>query len=838
MTDLSHPHTALNERVPPYPLFREDGARHRSHARELSELWDMMRGSRLGGEEQFAYPFLWNLMLDVGINDFPAQIDRRALDQLLAVFSSRSIIHEQACAWFQNILPRIPESDWIATMRQFGNWLTHVDKATAKPLIQDLLQEVEARAWRMTGWNSYPKELLAFIVEAARIPATGSVYVPNTPSFGLSRFLPSNAKGFFQFRSEHEAGIFAIHEVISEGHSAFAVADPRSEGTPFDESFSAAIAAPPLNERLSRNEDPTEIQCIKNALSVIKPGGRAVVCVGPSFLMRSGRYAEYRAHLTCSKLIEAVIQLPSRLLSGSSFSLSLLILDTSADRSKETLFIDASDCIVSGGSERVPQLDVEKLLTRFSDGQHPSCRRVDEEGIRAKEFDLTPARYIAQQEIVIPEHHRLCRFGELVSQKRFPRCQPGDRGVLLTQKLLTSQLSVEPQTFENLEVLDAEGFTHPATINRLDSDALIISPIYSKDGLGACLFHHNGKDLFLRSDMLTFEVSSNQVNPEWLMLALGSELTRRQIAPLASTAGIPRVRREVLMDLILAVPDTKEQQRALVALRKETALKSRAKELGLEEHLQSIKKDFLDDMRSKRHNLSQVVNAIKSAVGTLSKVLDANGLISAEQLISRTRSVAFREYLMEIGENCAHLGMLVENLTEESRFEPANPLNALKELKKVIRFLGADEFKISIQEDKLSFLDPLGNRAIKPIISIGENDFQILCRNIIENAKRHGFRNATEDPEIRIHVSLLHEKRMLELTFMNNGRPFPDGMDTRRFVLRGEKAGVAGHTGIGGYHIKSIMDHVAGTLEVFSVPDDAFPVQIKLQFPIIYDSSL
>jgi sensor histidine kinase regulating citrate/malate metabolism len=85
---------------------------------------------------------------------------------------------------------------------------------------------------------------------------------------------------------------------------------------------------------------------------------------------------------------------------------------------------------------------------------------------------------------------------------------------------------------------------------------------------------------------------------------------------------------------------------------------------------------------------------------------------------------------------------------------------------------------------------------------------------------------------------VLHEKQVLEITFMNNGRPLPDGMDTRHYVLRGEKAGVSGNTGIGGYHIKEIMDHVEGSLEVLNIPEDEFPVQIKLQFPINYESSL
>ena len=41
----------------------------------------------------------------------------------------------------------------------------------------------------------------------------------------------------------------------------------------------------------------------------------------------------------------------------------------------------------------------------------------------------------------------------------------------------------------------------------------------------------------------------------------------------------------------------------------------------------------------------------------------------------------------------------------------------------------------------------------------------------------------------------------------------------------------SGNTGIGGYHINSIMEHVGGSLEVRSVPDHTFPVQLVLLFP-------
>lgn len=385
--------------------------------RALFEISDLMRGLRIAGDELYALPFLCMLIEDVGLNQVGPRTDRNAIIQMLTGFSSRSAAHQQACDWFQNIIPRIPDSELSDIVVRLRDWLSHVDIKAARVLIQALLQAVPSRAWRVTGSAPFSKELLTFMVDLARIPDGGNVKVPYPPSFSLSRFLPSTATAHFEVASEHEAGIFAIHEIITESESSFKVTDNRLGKSISGKQFSTVIAAPPFNGRTQGSGDPAEITCITQAMETLKDGGRAVICVTPGFLMRSGRWREFREHLTSRNVLEYVIQLPPRLIEGTSVAPCLIVLDMNRIQSDRTLFVDASDCLKPPGSGRFPSLDTARLSAVIREGGSSCALRVDNAGISSKEFDLSPARYIVLQDIEAPAHHRLCRFAELVILK-------------------------------------------------------------------------------------------------------------------------------------------------------------------------------------------------------------------------------------------------------------------------------------------------------------------------------------------------------------------------------------------------------------------------------------
>lgn len=119
-------------------------------------------------------------------------------------------------------------------------------------------------------------------------------------------------------------------------------------------------------------------------------------------------------------------------------------------------------------------------------------------------------------------------------------------------------------------------------------------------------------------------------------------------------------------------------------------------------------------------------------------------------------------------------------------------------------------------------------------VFIAKDDLLRLCENIIGNAIKHGF----TDPErtdycIVTELSVDKERKMFRLDFRNNGNPLPVGLDRQRYGQRGERAGVTGGTGEGGWIVKSIVEHYKGDYDIFCEPSgDEFLTTVRIYLPI------
>jgi K+-sensing histidine kinase KdpD len=177
------------------------------------------------------------------------------------------------------------------------------------------------------------------------------------------------------------------------------------------------------------------------------------------------------------------------------------------------------------------------------------------------------------------------------------------------------------------------------------------------------------------------------------------------------------------------------------------------------------------------------------------------------------------------------MGFSLESLTKVHVFSQLEDLPLEQALKKLQASCKGRNFRMETNVHKDSFKDPQTGRELKPIIQIAAKDFTILCENIIDNAERHGFSDINTEHIIRIDVFLNAQEQMVDISFKNTGQHLPEGLTVERFVTRGEKGGVTANTGIGGHHIKSLMDHANGNVKIQDLADDIFRVEVKLSFP-------
>lgn len=126
-------------------------------------------------------------------------------------------------------------------------------------------------------------------------------------------------------------------------------------------------------------------------------------------------------------------------------------------------------------------------------------------------------------------------------------------------------------------------------------------------------------------------------------------------------------------------------------------------------------------------------------------------------------------------------------------------------------------------------------RVADAYVNIAPEDLRIMLDTIIDNARRHGFSDDESYKNIFIQLFVDASCKYFIVDIFNNGKPLPCGMNKELYGLKGEKAGENAHTGLGGYRVKSIVEHYGGDYNIEDVYDEEglhAGVSVKLYLPI------
>ena len=126
-------------------------------------------------------------------------------------------------------------------------------------------------------------------------------------------------------------------------------------------------------------------------------------------------------------------------------------------------------------------------------------------------------------------------------------------------------------------------------------------------------------------------------------------------------------------------------------------------------------------------------------------------------------------------------------------------------------------------------------RVADAYVNIAPEDLRIMLDTIIDNARRHGFSDEESYKNIFIQLFVDASCKYFIVDIFNNGKPLPCGMNKELYGLKGEKAGENAHTGLGGYRVKSIVEHYGGDYNIEDVYDEEglhAGVSVKLYLPI------
>lgn len=398
---------------------------------------------------------------------------------------------------------------------------------------------------------------------------------------------------------------------------------------------------------------------VQHVLYHLSHDGIGAVLLPTASLSRGGREADIRRGIVGDARLEAVIELPPKMLPGFSLSVSLLLLRGPAPLTprRGVLFVDARQLGQTrrGKTHELTPADVERITSAVHAARHggeadePLFASVATEvQIEGEGFDLTPSRYIsyaatvAQQDEeydpVRVESQMTVTSTELaILAPHLPHVQRGMEqfrpatSVWPLRKLKTLLLDVpRPGTRQDAKGHGSEIPWYPTSAVSSGTVALTDEPkettrgrpparltqpgdlllvargVGSDRSIGCAVVDFPGKCAFAES-LLLLVPDETKILPDFLRLALVSASGHRSLTAVTSGSVISNIRPDALGGVEIRVPDLATQQRIVDAMR---ALEEAQEQMdAAATALRDMTQTFRDEIAAGRYDAGPVAGA-------------------------------------------------------------------------------------------------------------------------------------------------------------------------------------------------------------------------------------
>ena len=285
------------------------------------------------------------------------------------------------------------------------------------------------------------------------------------------------------------------------------------------------------------------------------------------------------------------------------------------------------------------------------------------------------------------------------------------------------------------------------------------------------------------------------------------------------------------LDDILVPTDKRVVGDELYRMKREESVTN---ELG--DKVQAMKSEYINEVRMRKHDMRPHMKQLNSAKNLMQHYVDNLDTTENVQEHLNHQLIRFRNAL-------SHLSDIVDHLSDEEKFGEPERFSIIDYFERLISEsinnncdvafnIDSDAVESYLKKKLYEYRDHIiasvnakdqefenGEYSFPMHWSyalIAPLDFERMVQNVLENARKHGFTDKSRsDYMIWINLSVDEKRDMYIIDFMNNGTPLPKGMTKTRYGIKGEKAGMTGGSGSGGYIVKSIITHYGGDYDIF-----------------------
>lgn len=514
---------------------------------------------------------------------------------------------------------------------------------------------------------------------------------------------------------------------------------------------------------------------------------RSAVIVLPAGIGFSPQYRELRAALTEANCIDTIVSLPAGIFYSTGISTFILVLNK--DKNNKTIrFIDGRSCFKKEQKRNI--LDSESIFQDYfhRDRYSESSFDVDIQQLRDCDYSFVTSMYSGYEDSV-PEGYCAFNFNDVFRIPQMRMCTPFDEGYILKPVDFSRNL---------LEIMDFQKAKETGATSAYRKSMEPVQLALSFLGDEMRIVRLDGKaDVFANSNQIPLVFQDN--SPVVLEYAILSLLNNSRFSNLANNYSGMQLRRardlvRYLDTIKLVAPKSKEEQVRLFDL-----------ELGSQkaEKAQSLKDELARlGTRETVSDLSHMMNTPFSNIG------DLLGVLPDEEMSDNAK-----KWIVQLKDNFEYLKRLIKTVGADFSID-ACPMESI-EIQPFVSEYMQSWTNINHQFFKTELISNLSYDNV----CVRGNDtlLRIALDCIFKNAQRHGFKNRfSEENKVSISLSEVNhlDKPFVCISIANNGEPFPESFTIKDFIKRGKVAGNYGKTGLGGYHVYSIIKRLGGFLNL------------------------
>ena len=491
--------------------------------------------------------------------------------------------------------------------------------------------------------------------------------------------------------------------------------------------------------------------------------------------------------MTEADCIETIVSLPAGIFYSTGISTFLLVLNK--DKSNRTIrFIDGRSCFKKEQKRNI--LDSETFFQDYfnRDICSESSFDVDIQQLRDCDYSFVTSMYSGYEDSV-PEGYCAFNFNEVFRIPQMRMCTPYDEGYVLKPVDFSRNL---------LEIMDFQKVKENGATSsyRKTMEPAQLALSFLGDEMRMVRLDGNA-DVIANSNQIPLVFQDN--SPIVLEYAILSLLNNSRFSNLANNYSGMQLRRardlvRYLDTIKLVAPSSKKEQARLFEL--ELSSQKAEKAQSLKDELARL------GTRETVSDLSHMMNTPFSNIG------DLLGVLPDEEMSDNAK-----KWIVQLKDNFEYLKRLIKTVGADFSID-ACPMENI-EIHSFMNEYIQSWTNINHQFFKTELISNLSYDDV----CVRGNDtlLRIALDCIFKNAQRHGFKNRfSEENKVSISLSEVNhlDKPFVCISIANNGEPFPESFTIKDFIKRGKVAGDSGKTGLGGYHVYSIIKRLGGFLNL------------------------